>query len=396
MAAPAFNAEQLHSAFEIFNRHSSQLENSYRELQQRVTLLSGQLEQARSAQQTELAQKERLAQRLALLLDTLPGAIIVLDGDGVIQEQNNEAVALLNKPLSGCAWADIVQREASNEGSADGDIQLRDGRWLSLTRRLLQCEPGEILLLADVTAGRRMSELRQRRERLTAIGEMTARFAHQVRTPLASAMLYVSQLESTAGSQQAVAEKLSERLMDLGRMIDDMLKFAAGGKLADERVDVRTLFAGLSETLHSQLGAETVLEFIVDGSKIDPGADDSQTFTFAANIDALKGALINLVMNANQAACRAMRIQLGAWQDDTRVFFTVSDDGPGIADDVLPRIFDPFFTTRPQGTGLGLAVVRAVAKALGGDISVQNLSKGTRFTLDLPLPESPAGEFTHD
>ena len=66
------------------------------------------------------------------------------------------------------------------------------------------------------------------------------------------------------------------------------------------------------------------------------------------------------------------------------MYFTVTDDGPGIAEDALPRLFEPFFTTRPQGTGLGLAVVRAVARAHGGDISVEPLRQGTRFILHLP------------
>ena len=70
---------------------------------------------------------------------------------------------------------------------------------------------------------------------------------------------------------------------------------------------------------------------------------------------------------------------------DASLFFTVTDDGPGIADDVIPHLFEPFFTTRPQGTGLGLAVVNAVAKAHGGDVRARVLSRGSRFTLRLPL-----------
>ncbi len=386
MAASAMDAQQLHSAFELFNRQSDLLEQSYRELTDKVERLTDELNEARSARLIELVEKERLSQRLALLLETLPGAIVVIDGNGVIQQQNSEAVRLLNEPLNGCSWANIVRREVRKGGSKDGNIQLRDGRWLSLSRRPLKDEPGEILLLADVTDSRRMTELRQRQERLTAIGEMTAEFAHQVRTPLASAMLYAAQIDRTSEAQARVADKVVERLNDLGRMVNDMLGFAKGGHRAEEDVDVRDLFLDIRATLNPQLGERTTLELLIDGTSVDRG--DANAFVIAANSDALKGALINLIMNSSQAAAGHAHIQLGAWRDDDWIFFTVTDDGPGIGADVMPHLFEPFFTTRPQGTGLGLAVVQDVARSHGGDVRAESLRRGARFTLRLPAADA--------
>lgn len=386
MAASAMDAQQLHSAFELFNRQSDLLEQSYRELTDKVERLTDELNEARSARLIELVEKERLSQRLALLLETLPGAIVVIDGNGVIQQQNSEAVRLLNEPLNGCSWANIVRREVRKGGSKDGNIQLRDGRWLSLSRRPLKDEPGEILLLADVTDSRRMTELRQRQERLTAIGEMTAEFAHQVRTPLASAMLYAAQIDRTSEAQARVADKVVERLNDLGRMVNDMLGFAKGGHRAEEDVDVRDLFLDIRATLNPQLGERTTLELLIDGTSVDRG--DANAFVIAANSDALKGALINLIMNSSQAAAGHAHIQLGAWRDDDWIFFTVTDDGPGIEADVMPHLFEPFFTTRPQGTGLGLAVVQDVARSHGGDVRAESLRRGARFTLRLPAADA--------
>lgn len=386
MAASAMDAQQLHSAFELFNRQSDLLEQSYRELTDKVERLTDELNEARSARLIELVEKERLSQRLALLLETLPGAIVVIDGNGVIQQQNSEAVRLLNEPLNGCSWANIVRREVRKGGSKDGNIQLRDGRWLSLSRRPLKDEPGEILLLADVTDSRRMTELRQRQERLTAIGEMTAEFAHQVRTPLASAMLYAAQIDRTSEAQARVADKVVERLNDLGRMVNDMLGFAKGGHRAEEDVDVRDLFLDIRATLSPQLGEHTTLDLLIDGTSVDRG--DANAFVIAANSDALKGALINLIMNSSQAADGHAHIQLGAWRDDDWIFFTVTDDGPGIEADVMPHLFEPFFTTRPQGTGLGLAVVQDVARSHGGDVRAESLRRGARFTLRLPAADA--------
>ena len=186
MASTSPNAQELHDAFEIFNRQSGLLEESYRDLQDTVESLTRQLRQEQSARLTELVKKERLGRRLSELLETLPGAILVIDGAGIIRQQNSQASALLNQPLIGCSWATIVRREVRDGGSEDGNIELRDGRWLSLSRRPLRSEAGEVLLLADVTESRRMSELRQRNERLTAIGEMTAEFADRKSTRLNS------------------------------------------------------------------------------------------------------------------------------------------------------------------------------------------------------------------
>ncbi len=389
MTGNAANVEQLKSAFELFNQHSVVLEQSYRELQDRVELLTAQLEEAHSARHRELIAKERLSQRLSLLLETLPGAIVVIDGNGVIQEQNSEAIALLNEPLSGCSWASIVQREVRKGGSEDGNIQLADGRWLSLSRRPLKVEPGEILLLADITESRQMSALRQRRERLSAIGEMTAEFAHQVRTPLASAMLYASQLDVSTPERSRIAVKISERLNDLGRMVNDMLGFAAGGRRADASVDVRQLLLDVRATLNAQLQGACELELLINGSGIDRDDTESEGLTIVVNDNALKGALINLVANAEQAG--AATIQLGAWSDEDNTWFTVSDDGRGIPDEIRARLFEPFFTTRPAGTGLGLAVVADVAKAHGGEVFVDALTTGTRFTLRIPNCKTDAG-----
>ena len=385
MQANVFTADQLHNAFEIFNEHSSQLECSYFSLQEKVESLTAQLKRARSARVHELVRKERLSQRLSLLIETLPGAIVVIDGDGVIQEHNSEAMNLLGQPLTGCVWADVVHREVGDGSSEDGNFQLRDGRWLSLSRRPFGDLAGEILLLADVTEHRQMAQLRQRKERLTLIGETTAEFAHQVRTPLASAVLYASQLKPNSDSQQRVVGKITERLNDLGRMVDGLLGFAVGGQRSDEVVDARILFSGISNTLQEQLDPSTELELLIEGTSISGSHEDQLAFEFVANEDALKGALINLILNADQASEGDTRIQLDAWKDDKTVIFTVTDDGPGIADEVIPRLFDPFYTTRPQGTGLGLAIVHAVATAHGGDVRVDVLNQGTRFTLSLPV-----------
>ena len=214
----------------------------------------------------------------------------------------------------------------------------------------------------------------ERDERLACIGEMTARFAHQVRTPLASAMLYTAQIDRNSPQQRRVAEKISARLNDIGRMVNDMLGFAAGTRRSRELVRVHDLLTSVQLAIETQLTSKTDLRV----------AMDDVTLQIAANRDALKGALLNLVINAMQACGEPAKIVLSAIREEDAVAIAVTDNGPGIAASVLPHLFEPFFTTRPQGTGLGLAVVLAVARAHDGDVSVDTSANGTRFTLRLP------------
>ena len=374
MASQNLQTQQLQSAFQVFNHQSELLEESYRDLQDTVAGLTRRLRAEQRGRLTELSKKERLSRRLADLLESLPGAILVIDEKGMIRQQNSEASELLHQPLIGHPWASIVRREVSNGGSQDGNIQLRDGRWFNLARRGLKSGNGEILHLTDVTEERQLSELRQRNERLTAIGEMTAEFAHQVRTPLASTMLYAGQLSKDTPQQERIVGKIVDGLNDLKRMVNDMLGFAAGARRAHESVNVTELLADVRDSIEGQLKQGTIVSVsVTDGD-----------LCVAANRDALKGALLNLVTNADQASDGAASILLHGHRFSDSVHLCVTDDGPGIDDAVKPRLFEPFFTTRPQGTGLGLAVVKAVVSAHGGDVAVHTSDLGTNFSLQLP------------
>jgi two-component system sensor histidine kinase FlrB len=381
LVAHAVNATALESAFNAFNQRSMLLEASYRQLQSKVETLGAELRASQSARHRELLEKERLGDRLRRLLEALPGAVVVLDGDGIIRERNSKASELLNRPLLGRAWAEVVQREFRGGRNAGGDLQLGDGRILSLARRRLQQESGEILLLTDVTESRRMADMLARHQRLSAIGEMTARLAHQIRTPLASAVLYASRLASS-GDEADAGEKIVNRLRELDRMVNDMLRFAAGARHGDETVAAGDLLNEVADVCASQLddGATLTVELA------DPA------ICIAANRDALQGALANLVSNAYAACGSDARIELGAFRDGQRICLTVSDNGHGIADELRERIFEPFFTTRPQGTGLGLAVVRSVAEAHGGEVLVESSAAGTTVLLCLPAGDAVAGD----
>ena len=188
--------EALQNAFRDFNQLSNQLASSYQALEQRVVHLNDELHRTQDARIRELTEKERLANRLSTLLQALPGGVVALDGNGIVQEHNQAAIDLLGEPLAGISWAQVIERAFAPRSDDGHDVSLADGRRVNISTCPMINEPGQILLLTDVTEMRALQDRLNQQQRLVAMGEMAASLAHQIRTPLASAMLYGSQLKS--------------------------------------------------------------------------------------------------------------------------------------------------------------------------------------------------------
>ncbi|MDQ2068477.1 sensor histidine kinase [Natronospira bacteriovora] len=374
--------EELEKAFEVFTRTSRQLSDSYAELESQVSQLSQELAAARSARLQELAEKERIGRRLEQLLEALPGGVMVIDGQGRIRDANPGAVSLLGNPLEGERWEDIRRRAFIDDTGGTGEVTLRTGRRVSLSQRSLEAEQGRIILLTDVSETRALQELVDRHQRLSAMGEMAARLAHQIRTPLSAALLYAGQLEAGQVSEERLpklAARVAGRLRQIEGMIGDMLMFAGGGRRDDEVLRLDELFAEAAGQVmtrwrrHIQLKVEGGRGLAIRGSRV-----------------AVLGAITNLLNNAaeavqiHEAADAHVRLRAEA-VGDHRVLIRVRDNGKGVPRELRERIFEPFYTTRPQGTGLGLAVVRSVAEAHNGELLLATPKVGgAEFILSLP------------
>jgi two-component system sensor histidine kinase FlrB len=417
--APTHHSQGLEDAFHVFTQVSEQLSASYLVLENRVAQLTDELAAARSERLLQLAEKERLANRLTHLLTVLPAGVVVLNGTGRIQEYNPLAVSLLGEPLLGLNWAAVAARVFAPELGEGQELLLRDGRRVSLSTSSLGTEPGQILLLRDVTELHALQEGLSRHQRLSAMGEMVAALAHQIRTPLSAALLYTSQLvtytevpmsreagrrerpspqhenpdvhgsTNVAGGRtpgatdyRQYAGKVLSRLRHLERLVNDMLVFAKGGHFGAEEIEVAVLLQDLQQAMDASLSvASCRLEVL----------DEAPEAKLYGNREALLSALQNLVSNAMQACGKGGRLQLLAHivsdpHGSDVVNVLLSDNGPGIPDALLERIFEPFFTTRAQGTGLGLAVVQAIVRAHQGTVWVESEpGQGSTFGLRLPL-----------
>ncbi|WP_271408466.1 sensor histidine kinase [Pseudomonas sp. Q1-7] len=378
--APAEQASRagLEHAFALFNQMSTQLSESYSLLEARVTELKGQLALVSAQRMQELAEKERLANRLQSLLDLLPGGVIVIDGQGVVREANPVARHLLGQPLVGMLWREVIARNFSPREDDGHEISLKDGRRVSIATRSLNGEPGLLILLNDLTETRRLQGQLARHERLSALGRMVASLAHQIRTPLSAALLYAGHLTQQVlptDQQQRFAGRLKERLHELEHQVRDMLVFARGELPLPDRLAPSALFSALRASAESHVQDKAVRWQcdLTDGELL-------------CNRDTLVGAMLNLIENASQAAGQGLRLKVHLYRRGGDVRLTISDNGPGIDAATLARLGEPFFTTKTTGTGLGLAVVKAVARAHRGELRLQSRpGRGTCATLVLPL-----------
>lgn len=202
--------QELQQAFALFNHVSEQLTSAYADLQINAERLTQELAVANGELRRQYEEKEALSQRLVHLLAALPGGVVVVDVAGVVEEVNPAALKLLGEPLVGDSWQSVCSRTLSPT-SAPGEWLLAGGeRRVSVSSSAREGAGGEILLLQDVTDAHAMGEQLQRHKRLSAMGEMAAALAHQLRTPLAAALLYTSIWEML-GSERKIARDFPTR-----------------------------------------------------------------------------------------------------------------------------------------------------------------------------------------
>ena len=220
------------------------------------------------------------------------------------------------------------------------------------------------------------------KESLAALGELSAGIAHEFKNALATISGYAQMIRSESGKGERVREN-ADRILDQTRaithVVTEFLKFARPLILADEEVPLASMMDRLAEDMH----------------EAHPGVNVSVEGDFAAisgDEALLRQALLNLVRNAAEAAAGqtfggriALHGSLETGPGGAAQRISITDNGPGISPESLPKIFVPFYTTKPQGTGLGLAIVQKIVVQHGGSVEARNLSEGgAEFIVWLP------------
>ncbi|WP_455204869.1 sensor histidine kinase [Kaarinaea lacus] len=368
----------LEESFQTFNQLTQSLETTYHDLEDRVVELHCQFEKLQHTQSPDLQPPTET--HLANVLNVLPAGVVVLDDKGTVQHCNAASLELLGEPLLGQAWRDIVARSFAPQNDDGHEISLRNGRRVSLKTCPLGEQPGQVLLLTDVTDTRQLQERLSQYKRLTALGEMAASLAHQVRTPLSAAILSSSQLKNNkleAATRNTKVDKLLGHLRQLENLVNDMLLYSRNGYAGEEPFSTAELLEFLIPQVELQVN-QSEINFML--------TDECGPSKLIGNRHMLQSAIQNLITNAIQAMQGRGNIELSLSTPALNsIDIKIVDDGPGIAKEIQDKIFDPFYTTRSNGTGLGLAVVRAIVRAHRGEVWLEsNKGEGCTFILRLP------------
>lgn len=379
----AADHHQLMHAFTVFSQASEQLSKVYRGLQQQVEHLTNELALANGELQRQLSQKENLSQQLSLLLSALPGGVVAIDSEGIIESANPVALTILGEPLLQCFWQQILEdRLLATNIASEWNLRKEthhDFRRISIESSASEDSGKMILLIQDITEAYTNQERIKREQRLAVMGRMAANLAHQLRTPLSTALIYATHLSSSELSTQersSFAVKTIERLQYLNQLINSMLQFVKGELVKKEAVDISVLLSDIQSLILPHMLKKNLQLVVKDGG---------EGTTLTVNYEELCSSLIALLENAMQASPAGGCVSLTCSLTADEVLFTVADQGDGIDIVNEERLFEPFFTTRPEGTGLGLAIVHSAIKQMGGDVQVKSLAdQGSEFIIRLP------------
>ena len=252
---------------------------------------------------------------------------------------------------------------------------------VSLTVSPLKDATGRIVgaakIVRDITEQKRAQEVLRRAEKLAVTGRMAATIAHEINNPLEAVTNLLYLLRSHVSGEQG-RERLALAESELGRVSRITKQTLAFYRESAERepVALAEVLDGVTSILSSKISRKNV--------RI---TRSYQPCTVRAMKGELRQLFSNLIDNAIEAVPFAGEIAIAIDCDDKRATVSISDNGPGIAAQHLPRLFEPFFTTKQVGTGLGLWVVQEIAEKHGGKVTVESSTNpddhGTTFRVAL-------------
>jgi nitrogen fixation/metabolism regulation signal transduction histidine kinase len=355
-------------------------------------------------------EKQRLGQEKRALVDFLETVtasmgtgLVVVDQTGHIQAVNPPARSILGLPQarspfggSGPALSEYVGEQNAHllctptplvdghYAQSEVTIDLPEGQRVEVgftATPLLDSKGdsvGVVINCRDLAGVKKMREQERRKERLAALGEMSARIAHEIRNPLVSIDSVVQLLKEELGDeQQQDLQLISKEVGRLHAIVSDFLGFARPKRVQATKGNLSALLREGARQITPQYEEKGVT---LELSEVE----DVPGVTFDQN--GMKQVLLNVLLNALDASPEGSQVTASAGCEDDFVFLCVDDEGTGISEEAQESLFHPFFSTKSRGTGLGLAVCKTIVEEHGGKIELMNRPQGgARARVVLPL-----------
>ncbi len=333
------------------------------------------------------------------VVTSLPSGLLTRDPDGRAGIVNDTALDMLGLSRADVAgrllddiaaldWNDLLRRLRQRRSLEVETTLRRDGGDRAVTVSLSRIDSedglflGHLFILHDVEEVKKLREEVERGRRLTALGNLAAGVAHEIRNPLSSIKglaTFLAGRVTPGGPEAESAQILVDEVNRLNRVVSELLEFARPRDMKTAPVDVAGVIDGALRLASSDAGAKGIAVV----REYEPGIPPAPV-----NRERLTQALLNLFLNAVQAMDDGgtLRVGLHRRADGGGIEIVVADTGMGMTEDQLAAVFTPYYTTRPGGTGLGLAIVHQIVEGHGGSIGVRSaLGKGSEFVVTLPV-----------
>ncbi len=359
-------------------------------------------------------------QELNNVLQSLSNGLIVTDLEGKIQTFNRAAVSITGITKEQAIGNQINEQfgfAVIPKDSGDTRIQLIENdyqqqftfkqdekteRILKSTTTLMKSEDNEIqgiiVNLVDITQLKRLEEEAERKNRLTAMGEIAMQVAHELRNPLGSIELFVSMMKmdlDIESEEMSLAMHINSATRSMNHIISNLLEFTKPRPIVLDDISLHEMIYQFID--FSEFSAQQLTINIKTDLKAEPDI-------ILGNKELLKQVFHNLFVNACQAMPEGGTLEVATEsyvEKDPLVLQRLNnqikktripvikvkfkDSGKGMTEDIKRKIFDPFYTTREQGTGLGLSIVHNTMASHGGTIIVKSeIDQGTEFNLVFP------------
>ena len=407
-------ARILGMAIDSFNGAASKFEKHYRHLEQRVRGLKIELRNKNEVLVKNLNEKEEVKNHLHNILESVTTGVIVVNLQGEITTFNCAAeniTGLALKKVLGKKFDKVFDLNFFQNTQLDfrslGAIRENEEYETEIYRKgedlvhiSLSISPlttpqgqktGLILTLQDITQMKKLEEQASRSDRLTAMGEMAVKIAHEIRNPLGSIELFASTLKKDLEDfeePRILSEHISSCVKSINSIISNLLLFMrpeqkAGFHIVDLHDPLKDSLFFSDHVIQSSEHIEVITSY------------HSEPLMVLGDSELLKQMYLNLILNAVQSMPGDGKLMISTDKIEctqngpgfAEIRFT--DTGTGISKAVMSRIFDPFFTTKKRGTGLGLAIVHNIIKLHGGSIDIRNSKKdGAVCIVTMPLVET--------